>query len=122
MDFAETASIIVTAIDVTAEIIMNPLKLIKMKAIEFLKLLDRECLPWEYCEVVNGNLLAGEGYAHFFPVNKEPILRSYFKEHLTCFTFIGDNEECFVFLPEPALSMPSSARDNERIYIWILED
>lgn len=93
-----------------------------MKAIEFLKLLDRECLPWEDCEVVDGNLLAGDGYANFFHIDKDPILWSYFKEHLTYFTYIGENEESFVFLPDAAVCIQTKYCYEERIYIWILED
>ncbi len=93
-----------------------------MKAIEFLKLLNKENLSSEACDVVDGTLLVGDGYADYFPVEKAPILWSYFKENLTYFAYFGNHFEIFAFLPEAALSMPSTASDNERIYIWILED
>lgn len=93
-----------------------------MKAIEFLKLLDRECLCLEDCQVIDGIYLANDAYSEYFDMQKEPLLRHYFKDNLHYFAYYSHHYEEFMFLPQPDLSMPSAIKDNERIYIWVLED
>lgn len=93
-----------------------------MKAIEFLKLLDKECLDWCRCSVIDGGLLTGDGYTTYFGIDAEPILWSYFKEHLTYFAYWGDDLECFLSLPVPALRIEAKDEHNVFIHIWIIED
>ena len=93
-----------------------------MKAIELLKHLSKEYLSWYSWYVVDGALLAGDGYADFLPVEKDPILWSYFKEHLTYFVYLGKDGDFFAFLPYPDISIPVKDTDDERIFIWILEE
>lgn len=93
-----------------------------MKAIEFLKLLNKEYLDWCRCSVIDGSQLTDDGYADFLPVEKDPILWSYFKEHLTYFVYYGKDGDFFAFLPYPDICIPIKDTDNDRIFIWILED